>query len=53
MKKIIDFLVMGFLTPFIYGLVSLAVILSTFLIGVPIAIGMKLVNMFIYTIFGG
>lgn len=50
--KLIEFLSVGLLTPIIYLLFALSVILTTFVLGLPIAIGIYFVNLAIKNIFG-
>jgi hypothetical protein len=51
-NKIIEFLSAGLIAPVIYFLFALSVILTTFLIGLPIGIGIYLIDMAIKNIFG-
>ncbi len=53
MKKFFEFIGFGITTPIVYALYSVAIILSTFLFGLPIAIGIHLIQMAISWIFTG
>lgn len=50
--KLIEFLSVGLLTPIIYLLFALSVILTTFVLGLPVAIGIYLIDLAIKNIFG-
>lgn len=45
MKKIIEFISMGFFTPIIYSIYAIVTILFTFLFGLPVAFGIYLIQM--------
>jgi hypothetical protein len=51
-NKLIEFLSVGLITPVMYVIFALSVILTTFLIGLPIGIGIYLIDMAIKNIFG-
>jgi hypothetical protein len=51
MKKFFEFIGFGISTPIVYALFSIAIILSTFLVGLPIGIGIHLIQMAINWIF--
>jgi hypothetical protein len=50
--KLIEFLSSGLLTPVVYFIFAISVILITFFIGLPIGIGIYLIDMAIKNIFG-
>jgi len=52
MNKVSEFITMGILTPFVYAFYALVVILFTFILGLPVAIGIYLINLFMGFIFG-
>ena len=52
-KKIFEFLFAGILTPIIYLLYTVGIILIVFLIGLPFGIAFYLINIAISFIFGG
>lgn len=52
-EKIIEFLSVGLLTPIIYSLFSISIILATFIFGLPIGIGIYLIDLAVKSIFGG
>jgi len=53
MNKFIDFLSYGIATPIVYAVYAVFAILFTFAIGLPIAIGIYFIQMFIHWIFNG
>jgi hypothetical protein len=53
MNKLIEFLSYGIATPIMYAIYSIFVILFTFALGLPIAIGIYFIQIFIRWIFGG
>jgi hypothetical protein len=53
MNKFFEFLSMGIITPVFYLIYSLFVIVFTFALGLPIAIGIYFIQMFIKWIFQG
>lgn len=53
MQKFFEFLSFGIITPFIYLIYSAIVIALTFLIGLPLAIGIYFIEMFINFLFHG
>lgn len=50
--KLIEFLSAGLLTPILYLIYALSVILTTFVLGLPIAIGIYLIDLAIKNMFG-
>lgn len=50
--KLIEFLSAGLLTPILYLIFALSVILTTFVLGLPIAIGIYLIDLAIKNMFG-
>lgn len=52
MNKVTEFIAIGIVTPFIYIFYSLIVILFTFILGFPFAIGIYLIKLAIDTLFG-
>jgi len=53
MQKFVEFLSMGIVTPFVYLLYVVVVITFTFLLGLPVAIGIYFIQMFINFLFHG
>lgn len=52
-KKIFEFILVGILTPFIYLLYVIGIILIVFVIGLPFGMAFYLINLAISFIFGG
>lgn len=52
MNKFIEFISMGIATPLVYTIYSIVAILSTFAIGLPIAIGIYLIQIAMNYIIG-
>lgn len=52
-KKIFEFILAGILTPFIYLLYVIGIILIVFVIGLPFGMAFYLINLAISFIFGG
>jgi hypothetical protein len=50
--KIVEFIVAGILTPILYFLYAIGVVLFTVILGLPIGIGIYLINMIVNNIFG-
>lgn len=50
--KIIEFFLAGIITPIVYFLYAIGVILLTIIIGLPLGIGIYLINMIVNNIFG-
>lgn len=53
MQKILEFIYIGVITPFVYALYVIFAVLITFSLGLPIAIGIYLIQMFINFILHG
>jgi len=53
MQKFFEFLSMGIVTPFAYLVYAVVVIALTFLLGLPLAIGIYFIQMFINFLFHG
>lgn len=53
LNKFFEFLAIGIVTPIIYIFYSLVVIVFTFIIGLPIAIGIYLIKMAMDFLFNG
>jgi hypothetical protein len=53
MQKFFEFLSMGIVTPFAYLVYAVVVIALTFLLGLPLAIGIYFIQMFIDFLFHG
>lgn len=51
-NKVSEFIAMGIVTPFIYVFYSLIVILFTFILGFPFAIGIYLIKLAMDLLFG-
>jgi hypothetical protein len=51
--KIIEFIAAGIVTPIIYLLYAIGIILLTVVFGLPIGIGIYFINMIINNVFGG
>ena len=50
--KITEFVAAGIVTPIIYALYAVGIILMTVVIGLPIGIGIHIINMIVNNIFG-
>lgn len=53
MQKILEFLYIGVVTPFLYLIYALFAILFVFIIGLPFAIGIKFIEMAMNLLFHG
>jgi hypothetical protein len=52
-KKLLDFIVIGLSTPFIYLVYSVIVILTTFVLGFPIGLGIYFIELALKLVLGG